>query len=92
MARKSLVQRSEVDQAKAAHNCQANQNHRLQKGDSRLKVYKDRSHDHYCKACALGIIEQDIKKLQALALQLAGARDDAMTPGLEPPRSTSDER
>ncbi len=72
MARKSLVQRSEVDQTKAAHNCQANQNHRLQKGDSRLKVYKDRSHDHYCKACALGIIEQDIKKLQALALQLGG--------------------
>ena len=72
MARKSLVQRSEVDQAKAAHNCQANQSHRLQKGDWRLKVYKGRSHDHYCKACALGIIEQDIRKLRALTLQLEG--------------------
>jgi hypothetical protein len=72
VARKSLVQRSEIDQAKAAHNCQANQNHRLQKGDSRLKVYKNRSYDHYCKACAIGIIEHDIKKLQALALQLNG--------------------
>ena len=70
MPRKSLVQRSEVEQTKAAHNCQANQIHRLHKGDLRLKVYKNRSREHYCKSCALGIIEQDITKLQALALQL----------------------
>ena len=72
MARKSLVQRAEVEQAKAAHNGQANQNHRLQKGDSRLKVHEDRSYHHYCNACALRIIQQDIKKLEALARQLGG--------------------
>lgn len=70
MARKSLIQRSEVEQAKAAHNCQANQNHRLQKGDLRLKVYKGRSYNHYCRACSLAIVEHDIRKLQELALQL----------------------
>lgn len=72
MARKSLIQRSEVDHAKAAHNCQANRNHRLRKGDPRLKIHKDSSYDHYCRACALGIIEQDIRKLQAFAVELGG--------------------
>lgn len=70
MARKSLVQRSEVDQAQRAHNCQASAKHRLEQGDRRLKVYVDRSHDHYCVACALKIIEADITKLQELARQL----------------------
>lgn len=70
MARKSLVQRSEVNETKAAHNCQANRNHRLHKGDPRLRVYEGRSYAHYCRACALGIIEHDIAKLRALGLLL----------------------
>lgn len=67
MPKKSLIQRSEVDQAKKAHNCQANANHRLQRDDRRLKVYVDRSQDYYCLDCALRIIEQDITKLRELA-------------------------
>lgn len=70
MARKSLVQRVEVEQAMKAHNCQANQKHRLQKGDTRLKVFKDRSADHYCRACALHIVQHDITRLQELARRL----------------------
>lgn len=70
MGRKSLVQRSEVDQVQKAHNCQSNQKHRLQRGERRLKVWKDRSPDHYCVACALAIIERDIEILQCLARQL----------------------
>ncbi len=73
MARKSLVQRSEVDQVRKSHNCQANAKHRLTPGDRRLKVYADRSHDHYCAACAIKIIEADIAKLQELAHQLGSA-------------------
>jgi hypothetical protein len=65
--KKSLIQRSEVDQAKKAHNCQANANHRLKRDDRRLKVYVDRSQDYYCLDCALKIIEQDITKLRELA-------------------------
>lgn len=74
MPKKSLVQRSDVDQAKRAHNCQANARHRLQQGDRRLKVHVDRSFVHYCRNCALKIIEQDIEKLQALAQKLNGGR------------------
>lgn len=70
MSRKSLVQRAEVDQVQKAHNCQASGKHRLERGDRRLKVYVDRSHDHYCMVCALKIIAQDITKLQELANQL----------------------
>lgn len=72
MARKSLVQRSEVAQALKTHNCQANAKHRLTPGDRRLKVYVDRSHDHYCAECAIKFIEADIAKLQELAHQLRG--------------------
>lgn len=70
MARKSLVQHSEVDVTVNAHNCQQNQRHRLQRGDKRLKVRNGRSHDHYCATCALATIQADIAKLQALAAQL----------------------
>lgn len=70
MARKSLVQRSLVDSVVNAHNCQANGNHRLVRGQKRLKVYEGRSHLHYCKECALAIVEHDIEKLTQLARQL----------------------
>lgn len=69
---KSILQRAEVDEAQKAHNCQHNDTHRLQRGDKRLKVWKDRSADHYCVACALDIIRRDIAKLQSLAQQLQG--------------------
>lgn len=72
MSRKSLVQRSEVDHTVNAHNCQASKKHRLTRGDKRLKVWNERSPDHYCLDCALGIIEADIAKLQSLARQLRG--------------------
>ena len=72
MAKKSLVQRSEIDQAQKSHNCQASAKHRLKPGDRRLKVYVDRSHDHYCAECGIKIIEADIAKLGKLAQQLKG--------------------
>lgn len=72
MARKSLVQRSEIDEAKKSHNCQASEKHRLKPGDRRLKVHVDRSHAHYCVECGIKIIEADIGKLQELARQLKG--------------------
>ena len=67
---KSIIQRVEVDQAKKAHNCQHNTKHRLQRGDKRLKLWNQRSCKHYCAACALKIIENDIKKLRDLTEQL----------------------
>jgi len=67
---KSILQRIEVDVALIAHNCQHNQNHRLKRGDKRLKVIVDRSPEHYCVSCALEIIARDQAKLQEIAEQL----------------------
>ncbi len=72
MARRSLIQRSEIDQVLKAHNCQANQKHRLTSGELRLKVYEDRSHVHYCADCAVKILEADIGKLQELLRLIRG--------------------
>ncbi len=66
MAIKSLVVQVKVDTAGKAHNCQANANHRIERGDVRLKVRNGRSWDHYCRACAVTIIARDIAKLTAL--------------------------
>ena len=63
---KSLVTRAEVDEAKKAHNCQANAVHRIERGNKRLKVRNGRSWDHYCVSCAVVILERDITELQAL--------------------------
>lgn len=35
---KSILQRIEVDETQKAHNCQHNENHRLERGSKRLKV------------------------------------------------------
>lgn len=63
---KSLVVQVATDQALRAHNCQANENHRIEKGDFRLKVRAGRSWDHYCVECAQKMIEAGIKKLNEL--------------------------
>lgn len=67
---KSILLRAEVDQAQKAHDCQHNPAHRLQKGDKRLKVTKDRTAEHFCSECALKIIQGDIVKLQKLSMEL----------------------
>jgi hypothetical protein len=66
MAIKSLVTGVRVDVALHAHNCQANERHRIQKGEVRLKVRQGRGWDHYCKACAETIITRDLEKLSKL--------------------------
>jgi hypothetical protein len=63
---KSILLQLEIDQAKIAHNCQANAKHRLQRGDTRLNVRNGRSWDRYCAACAKTIIERDIAELQKI--------------------------
>lgn len=66
MAIRSLVIRAGVDRALHAHKCQANDRHRIQRGDVRLKVRNGRSWDHYCRACAETMIARGIEKLTAL--------------------------
>lgn len=37
-----------------------------------MKVWKDRSSEHYCVACGLNIIHRDIAELQGLVQKLQG--------------------
>jgi hypothetical protein len=68
VAIRSLVIRTEIDQAKRAHDCQASKRHRIKQGDIRLAVHiSGQSPDHYCADCARKIIERDLEKLQQLA-------------------------
>lgn len=66
MATKSLIETARIDVALSSHNCQASQAHRINKGDVRLKVRDGMGWAHYCKDCALKIIDKDIAKLTAL--------------------------
>lgn len=70
---KSIVIRVEIDQAKKAHNCQANAGHRIQGGHTRLNVRNGRSWDRYCVSCARTILQRDIAELQALERQFQAA-------------------
>ena len=69
---KSLVTRVEMDVAQRAHNCQANARHRIERGDTRLKVRSGRSWDHYCLNCANTILQRDIEMLRSLAVRFGG--------------------
>ncbi len=66
MSAKTLVLQVEIDQALQAHNCQANARHRIERGDTRLKVRNGRSWDHYCIECAKAILARDNAELQEL--------------------------
>jgi hypothetical protein len=67
---RSLVTHIEIDVALKAHDCQGNANHRILRGNARLKVRNERGWDHYCLACAKVIIQRDIASLQGVAAQL----------------------
>ncbi|AIL08833.1 hypothetical protein D7Y32_12795 [Stenotrophomonas maltophilia] len=67
MATKSLIVSTMVDRAKKAHNCQANSKHRIERGDIRLGVRKDRGWDRYCVACAQSMIERGLLRLGELS-------------------------
>ena len=73
VGRKTLIKPAAVEETVNAHNFQANQRHRLQRGDRRLAVWKGRSPENYCQTCAKEIIEQDIARLTKPAKQLDGA-------------------
>ncbi len=74
MARiKSLVTRVKIGTALRAHNCQANRQHRVLKGDTRLSVRNGRSWDNYCLECARKILANDLQKLQEISLSIKQA-------------------
>ena len=70
---RTLLTTVEINVAKRAHNCQANAVHRLQKGDRRFAVKKERGWDYYCMDCGLKILERDAQRIKdTLALVADG--------------------
>lgn len=69
MGVKTLVLQVGIDQALKGHNCQANVRHRIERGDTRLKVRNGRSWDHYCVEGAKAILSRDNAELQELQRQ-----------------------
>lgn len=61
-----------IDQALKAHNCKhmpKNTDHRVLKGDKRLKLILadgNNTEEHFCKDCGLKMIESGIKELNSL--------------------------
>jgi hypothetical protein len=79
MARiKTLLTTVAIDLAKKSHNCQANAAHRVQMGDRRLGVKKERSWDYYCIDCGTKILERDAEKIKATLTLIA--RGDLTVP------------
>ena len=67
---KSIIKSVQIDIAEKAHNCKHNKSHRIQRGDKRLKLRKDRAWEHYCTACAKDILERDIQTMNRLLEEL----------------------
>lgn len=61
---KSLLVSMEITVAGRAHNCRFNDEHRIQKGQSRLSVKVDGDEHHYCLACAHSFLLRDMDRLQ----------------------------
>lgn len=70
MATKSLVTSTDIDVAIRSHNCQGNAQHRIQQGDTRLKVKNGRGWDHYCVGCARKIVAKSQASLDAIVARL----------------------
>ena len=60
----SFLKQFVLDEAKDAHYCRANLNHRISRGERRLTLRKGGV--HYCIPCALKIIQENIAELERL--------------------------
>jgi hypothetical protein len=85
VSKRTLIKRSLVEETVNAHDCQGNKKHRLRRGDRRLAIWKDRSPERYCEACARDIIQRDIAKLTMMAKQLDGVEPLGHAPLLRDP-------
>ena len=72
----SVLKRVEVDEAQATHRCKANETHRVSRGERRLSLHRRNNWEHYCIACGLRIVQENIAELQRLQHLLLESRDD----------------
>lgn len=62
----SLLKQVLIDEAENAHYCRANPNHRISRGERRLRVHRSHRWEHFCMPCALKILEDNIAELRRL--------------------------
>jgi len=60
---KSLVKNIYISEAKRAHSCKSNANHKIQKGDQRFTVKEGQSERNYCMECGKRFIDLAIEEL-----------------------------
>lgn len=77
---RSLLVSMELTTAGKSHSCRYNKTHRIAMGQSRLTIKVDRSHQHYCLACAGLFLEASAKKLKAISddVKARAARPDTL--------------
>jgi hypothetical protein len=60
---KSLVKNIDITEAKRAHSCKSNKNHKIQKGGQRLTVKEGQSERNYCMECGKKFIDSALEEL-----------------------------
>ena len=63
---KALLKNISITQAKRAHNCRSNSNHRIQMNEFRLTMKEGRKVQHYCLDCARRFIDAASEELSSL--------------------------
>ena len=70
---KRLILKCNIEKAKRKHFCKHSKNHSIQSGESRLTITLQDGRgtlQHYCRECALKMIEQTFGELNTLKAQL----------------------
>lgn len=60
---KSLIKNIQITEAKRAHSCKSNSNHRILKGDLRLTVKEGQNEKNYCLYCGKRFVDSAINEL-----------------------------
>ena len=72
----------EMTVAGSSHNCRFNDDHRIQKGMSRLTIREDRAKLNYCLKCAQAFLAQGLVRLE----EIQGQVDELLGDAVKPPK------
>lgn len=60
---KSLIKNIQITEAKRAHSCKSNSQHKIMKGDFRITVKEGQDERNYCMGCGKQFLESAINEL-----------------------------
>jgi hypothetical protein len=67
---KSFLKNISIDTAKSSHSCKHNKKHKINKGDKRLKLKKNRAFQHFFFFFSKESLKKDISELNAFLIEL----------------------